>query len=112
MPQAKSRKPLRDYNSYRSFVRHMKKNIMRGSKYFRQAKNAGEDFTGNNEGFIYMAMGKKDLTPTTVTTEDVMKAKKMADASGNPITWRRGDPVDALPDGIRQRIEKALIAGQ
>jgi hypothetical protein len=40
-----------------------------------------------------------------------IKLKKAADQSGNAVVWRRGDPVDGLPNGIRERVERALKLG-
>jgi hypothetical protein len=37
--------------------------------------------------------------------------KERADRSGNPFKWSRGDPLDGLPDGMKERIEKALGFG-
>lgn len=37
--------------------------------------------------------------------------KEGADRSGNVQVWRRGDPLDALNQGLRDRIEKALRWG-
>jgi hypothetical protein len=41
----------------------------------------------------------------------LQKIKDTADRSGNAIVWKRGDPVEGLPPGMRGRIEKALKVG-
>jgi predicted amidophosphoribosyltransferase len=40
------------------------------------------------------------------------RLKKLADESGNPVIWRRGDPIEGLPEGMRRRVEKALNSRQ
>ena len=37
--------------------------------------------------------------------------KEIADQSGNAMVWRRGDPLDGLNQGLRNRIERALKFG-
>jgi hypothetical protein len=37
--------------------------------------------------------------------------KEGADQSGNAIVWHRGQDLDALNEGLRERIEKALRFG-
>ena len=39
------------------------------------------------------------------------RLKRLADESGNPKIWRRGNPVDALPEGMKKRIEMAFRFG-
>jgi hypothetical protein len=40
------------------------------------------------------------------------RLKRLADESGNPVIWRRGDPIEGLPEGMRRRVEKALNSRQ
>ena len=44
-------------------------------------------------------------------TEINLKLKEAADQSGNAVTWRRGDPLDGLDQGLRERIERGLEFG-
>ncbi len=39
------------------------------------------------------------------------RLQKAADESGNPVIWRRGDPVEKLPQGMRKRVETAMRFG-
>jgi hypothetical protein len=39
------------------------------------------------------------------------KVKDGADQSGNPVVWRRGDPLDSLSPAMRGRVERALKFG-
>jgi len=39
------------------------------------------------------------------------RLKQAADESGNPKVWRRGDPVEMLPEGMKKRIEMAQQFG-
>ena len=34
-----------------------------------------------------------------------------ADASGNPVVWQPGMPLENLPEGMRKRVEMALQFG-
>jgi hypothetical protein len=38
----------------------------------------------------------------------VQKLKERADKSGDPQVWHRGDPLDGLNPGLKERILKAL----
>jgi hypothetical protein len=39
------------------------------------------------------------------------KLKRAADQSGRPVIWYRGDPLDGLTTGMKERVRKALIYG-
>jgi hypothetical protein len=39
------------------------------------------------------------------------KLRQAANESGNPVIWYRGDPLDGLSPGMRERIEVALKFG-
>lgn len=78
----------------------------RGSKWF-QSSVTNDGFQGNNEKLIYMDISGEGLQ-NAITTEHIHKAKEIADQAGNPIIWRRGDPIEGLSVGMRQRIEKEL----
>lgn len=39
------------------------------------------------------------------------KFRRIADQSGNASSWRRGEPLDGLNEGMRERIERALKFG-
>lgn len=43
--------------------------------------------------------------------EVMPRLKEAADLSGNSRVWRKGEPLDDLPRGLRERIEKALNFG-
>jgi hypothetical protein len=43
--------------------------------------------------------------------EIMPRLKQSADLSGNPHVWRKGEPLDDLPRGLRERIGKALNFG-
>jgi hypothetical protein len=43
--------------------------------------------------------------------EVMARLKKSADLSGNSRVWRKGEPLDDLPRGMRERIERALNFG-
>jgi hypothetical protein len=43
--------------------------------------------------------------------EILPKLKKAADQSGNAVTWHRGEPLESLNEGMRERIERALKFG-
>jgi hypothetical protein len=43
--------------------------------------------------------------------ENFRRLQKAADQSGNPMIWHRGDPLDGLSPGMRERIERALKFG-
>lgn len=77
----------------------------RGSKWFRSSANSNDGFQGNNEKLIYMDISGEGLQ-NAITTEHVHKAKEIADQAGNPIIWRRGDPIEGLPERMKERIER------
>jgi hypothetical protein len=39
------------------------------------------------------------------------KLREAANQSGNAVVWRRGDPLDDLPEGLKSRIEAAIKFG-
>jgi hypothetical protein len=77
----------------------------RGSKWFQSSANTNDGFQGNNEKLIYMDISGEGLQ-NAITTEHVRKAKEIADQAGNPIIWRRGDPIEGLPERMKERIER------
>lgn len=46
-----------------------------------------------------------------ILTKKVKEFKERADRSGNAQVWRRGEPLDGLSPGLKERIEKALNFG-
>jgi hypothetical protein len=44
-------------------------------------------------------------------TKVVSKAKEAADRSGSVQVWHRGEPLDNLGEGMRERIERAIKLG-
>lgn len=54
---------------------------------------------------------KEILSFSKFLTKKAKELKKRADQSGNPQIWRRGDPLDNLSPGLRERIERGLNFG-
>lgn len=54
---------------------------------------------------------KEFLSLSKILEEKEKGFEKRADQSGNPQIWRRGDPLDNLSQGLRERIERALNFG-
>ena len=74
---------------------------------YPQTRIGREDIEGDpdkGEDETYLAFRGK-------MKKKVPELKAIADQSGNARVWHRGDPLDGLDQGLKDRIEKALKFG-
>ena len=64
--------------------------------------------TMENVGYVDIEFLQKFRTKGK---EIISKLKEAADQSGNPVMWRRGEPLEDLNSGMKARILKAVEFG-
>ena len=75
-----------DKRSYRN-ARLDRPRFTHDSRWSGKPRRLVGDFSGNNELLIYMDLNRDDGISNVVSTEQVHKAQKLADGSGNPKVW-------------------------
>lgn len=106
MLRPKKRRPLPGpeyrYDAYGRVVK--RKRGAYGPKRFQGGKHVTADLAGNNWGFIYFDIPSEGAITNCITMAHVLKAKALADASGNPKVWKAEEhSQDFLKSLIPQR---------
>jgi hypothetical protein len=95
--------PERIREAYRKNLRAYSEIFPLHAQIMVRSEDESESFNQGDQDFLDIFRVKaKKITP---------KAKDDADRSGNPVVWRRGDPLDNLSPAMRQRVRRGLEFG-